>query len=274
MDNLTKLHKTELLIASEVDRICKKNAINYSLVGGSLIGAIRHKGFIPWDDDMDISMLRSDYEKFVNACRQDLDDRFFLQTTQTDPFYYNGFSKVILNNTELVEPGQEKTKCKKGIYIDIFPLDNIADDSKSAQKQGRINYFLVKLLERKAHSSLGNLKFGKKKVAFFFLDLLSYIVPSRFLVNKLINNMTKYNSVETKRVCSFGGYYGYQKETTKREYFQNVHNHKFENHDFLISDSYDEFLRSMFGDYMILPPEEERHTHEFQKLNFGPYEMI
>ncbi len=113
-----------LIIMDELDRICRKNDIKYSLDGGSMLGAIRHNGFIPWDDDMDVVMLRKDYKKFIKACKKDLDSsKFTFESTKTSKFYSYNFGKLKLNNTVFEEKGSELVKEHKGLYIDIFPLD-------------------------------------------------------------------------------------------------------------------------------------------------------
>ena len=126
---LRKLQMTELEMLIEVDRICRKYNIQYFLDGGTLLGAIRHNGFIPWDDDADIIMLRGEYEKFCKACKKELDtERFFLQDYRTDKHYLWGFAKMRRNHTTFLREGQEHVKCHTGVCIDIFYCDNIPDD--------------------------------------------------------------------------------------------------------------------------------------------------
>lgn len=111
--DLKKLHELLVMLSEEVKRICNDNGIKYSLTGGSMIGAVRHKGFIPWDDDMDIAMLREDYDKFLKACETQLGPAFEIQTMDNDPNYFIGFAKIILKDTYLVQYCHEKTKQKK-----------------------------------------------------------------------------------------------------------------------------------------------------------------
>ena len=118
---LRQLQLIELEMLLEVDRICRKNQINYTITGGTLLGAVRHKGFIPWDDDADVALLRDEYERFCDACEKDLDkEKFFLQNWETDKNFNSGYAKLRRNNTHYVRVGQVKMKYHNGIYMPNF----------------------------------------------------------------------------------------------------------------------------------------------------------
>ena len=122
---LKKLHDVELEILQEIIRICKKYDIKYYLAGGTLLGAVRHKGFIPWDDDLDIGMLREDYDKFMKYGIKEIDDKYFIHCDKTDPNYWLPFIKVRKNSTTFVEELLNKKEVlHNGIFVDIFPMDN------------------------------------------------------------------------------------------------------------------------------------------------------
>lgn len=273
-EDLEKLHKAMLLIAREIDRICRLNHIQYSLCEGSLLGAVRHKGYIPWDDDMDILMLRPEYNKFVEACKSDLDSRFELLTNDTDSNYFYGFGKVILKDTIAIQKSLEKTKYKKGIFVDVFPFDNISDEKKLRNRQARINYLLMKMLARKEKVAIEDKRNIKKRIGFFLIDLVVPFFSTEYMIKKLNANMTQYKDVYTKSVCNIAGYWGYSKGTMKRRYFDEYIYVPFESIELSIIKSYDPYLKQMYGDYMKLPPVEKRHTHGFKKLDFGPYNHI
>src|SRR5690554_4415622 len=120
---LKKLHNVQIEILNQIVKICNQNKLTYFLIGGTLLGAIRHKGFIPWDDDLDIAMPRKDYEKFLELCQGYLGDEYYLHCSKTDPKYWLPFAKVRKNNTIFEEKSIQTINSHKGIYVDIFPLD-------------------------------------------------------------------------------------------------------------------------------------------------------
>lgn len=269
---LKKLHKALLIIADEIDRICRENNIKYSLIGGSMLGAIRHKGFIPWDDDMDIGMLRQDYNKFLEVCKTQLNSAFDLQTNTNDPNYVYGFAKILLRDTYLLQFGHEKTKNRKGIFVDIFPFDNIPDESAARKKHRKKNYLYIKMLDRKfTHKSLKGMPF-KKKAAFRMIDVMNIFSKQQNLIRKMNLNMLKYDQAPTEYVSNMSGYYGYDRETIPTRLFDETITVPFEDRNYFIMKEYDTFLTLYYKDYMKPPPVEQRRTHDFQRLDFGTYD--
>lgn len=121
--DLRELQLLQLEIAKELKRICDENDIDYFMIGGTLLGAVRHKGFIPWDDDMDFGMTVENYNKFIEIAPHKLDERFFLQTEDSDQNYHNIFAKIRMNNTHMIEKVTDKQIIHNGIFIDVFPYD-------------------------------------------------------------------------------------------------------------------------------------------------------
>ena len=143
--DIKEIQNQQLMILKELDRICQKHNIKYHLMGGTLLGSIRHKGFIPWDDDIDVSMIRADYEMFLDVCGRELNSGYFLQTNKTDKNYIMQFAKLRKNHTLFIEKSMNDLDIHHGIYIDIFPLDNILPDTKRGSFQQKLLYILGRL---------------------------------------------------------------------------------------------------------------------------------
>ena len=127
-EKLRQLQMIQLELLKEVDRIQPKNNIKYTIIGGTLLGAVRHGGFIPWDDDADVAMLRPEYEKFRKACKTELDQtRFVFQDHRNTKGYRWGYGKLRMKNTLFLREYQEHMPYFQGVFIDIFPLDNVPD---------------------------------------------------------------------------------------------------------------------------------------------------
>lgn len=269
---LSGLHSCQLMIAEEIKRICEANNIKYFIIAGTLLGAVRHGGFIPWDDDMDIGMLREDYERFLEVCRFDLGDKFFLQTTETDSCYGLNFAKILLNDTILVERVTSKNSCRKGIYVDVFPFDNVPKDENVASAHSKKIYYLRRLLLAKQNYNVcekGNIV---KKAVYFALKVISAFYSHDGLCHRLNNEITRYNTENTEKIVNVGGAYGYKKETLLRKWTDNIVDLDFEGTKFSAPLDYKEYLEYFYGDYMTPPPEDKRYNrHSLVELDFGPY---
>lgn len=272
-EQLSKIHSLELKIALEVKRICEKNDIRYFLTAGTLLGAVRHGGFIPWDDDMDIGMLRGDYERFIQACKTDLGSEFFLQTWDTDPDYPFSFGKIRLNGTHFVEAFSEKGGMHDGIFIDIFPFDNVPDDPREQKKQGR-RYFICKRLLWIKKGMGTNMKEGslKQKMKYYAFKAFSCLFSYESIRNYFKKVQAKYNGQQTEKVVTDGSY-SYSKESLERRWVENLTPVKFETEEFLSYKDAVEYLQYFYGDYRKLPPVEKRNRHLLKQVDFGPYEF-
>lgn len=249
---LKKVHKELLSLLIEVDRICGKYDIPYYLSYGTLIGAVRHKGFIPWDDDLDIQMLRKDYDRFCEVCKQELDGKkFFLQTQKTDKHYNWVYGKLRLKNTSFIRAGQEHIKQHDGMFLDILPLDNMPVN----KCKHKIALFICKLCRKVLWSQVGK-KAESNNIMRMLYKVLSFI-PRSFAIfifeffAKLDNDKETDFLVSNNTFC----------QIYKREWYTERIKIDFEGYTFWGPKKYDEILSTVYGDYMKLPPLEERNGH-------------
>lgn len=267
---LKKLHDLLLYIAKEVHRLCLKNDIKYTLFAGTMLGAVRHNGFIPWDDDFDVAMPREDYDRFILACRDQLGAEFRLLSWDTSPNYSYGFSKITLKGTSIEQKGIKNGKNME-IYIDVFPYDNVPDSMILRKIQKWVNYLITKLLEEK-YDGIGLYASSLKKICFPIFHILNFIISSEWLKTRLFLNMIKYNKLKTKFISCICGYYGYDCEIMPQELFDSLNIYTFENLSFYGITNYHLYLSKIYGDYMQLPPVEKRHTHDLIIHSFGRFE--
>ena len=252
-----EIQQLELRILCEVDRICQKHNIHYSVAYGTMIGAVRHHGFIPWDDDLDILMLRNDYIRFKEICKIELGENFFYQSNDTDKEYFYLFDKIRLNNTIFRESFVSKYKINHGIYIDIFPIDSVPDKEWKRLLQYYMFHFFrtgvqVKYLMISA-------RYGKKKVVSAFLRLIYLPFSLKWLYNKAHHVAMHYKHGDCKMACCFFSPYK-KKDIYDSSIFKEWSRCTFEDTEVGILKEYDRMLRQLYGDYMLLPPEKDRET--------------
>jgi lipopolysaccharide cholinephosphotransferase len=262
-EELKQLQRVELEILIELDRVCRKYEIQYSLDGGTLLGAVRHKGFIPWDDDIDVIMLREEYFKFRKACRRELDHSlFFLQDYRTDPHYRWGYAKLRRNGTELMRPGQEKLKQHSGVYIDLFVADNVPDNPVVR----RLHYLLCYLIRKMQYSEVGK-DMEKNCVKKGLYRILSK-VPRDTIFHIRNWLAARSNRKRTELISHYT--FGYPKRCRyglPRKCFDEMVEMEFEGKRFYGFKDYHSYLFEHYGDYMTLPPKEERVPHlEIERL--------
>lgn len=257
---LKQLHEVEMEILDEIDRVCKKNNINYFLTGGTLLGAVRHQGFIPWDDDMDIGMFRRDYDKFLEVAKRDLKKEYFLHTESTDPNYWLTFSKVRKNNTLFLEKANSNINNiqHSGIFVDIFPFDNA---SKLDSKRQHVNAAIVKLIVDALFYKSGvysNTKRCNHPRLVRMFSVLS-IKQLHKLKNKI---MTGNNDDNSKYIICYATGFSYPRDTHLRSSFAPFKLMKFENRKYWCPNDPDAYLKKGYGDYMKLPDPKDRVNHE------------
>lgn len=252
-DQLRRLQLTQLEILEVVDQICRDHNLAYSLYAGTLLGAVRHKGFIPWDDDLDICMPREDYDRFIEYWMQNPVEGYILQNKENSPAFTQSFTKVRKANTAFLESETARGKYHTGIFVDIFPIDRIPN--------GRIARYLF--WWRCMRYQLYTREFVPPKsgvlirmisgfmLAFTGKDRREY-VRKRLLEKITSNNMNRMlATVMIETVDSM-------RMTFSHALFDDVVELEFEGKGFCAFADWDAYLRTKYGNYMQLPPESER----------------
>lgn len=258
-DGLRKMQLNLLEMLMEIDRICRKYNIKYSLDGGTLLGAVRHGGFIPWDDDIDVIMTREEYQKFYRACKNDLDkSKFFLQEYRTDPYYRWGYEKLRRKGTEFVRLGQEHTKGKTGLFVDIFVADNVPDNMIIR----RLHLFACFLIRKLLYAEVG-MENADSLLLRRWYRLLYRTIP-RNTVFKWRNQIArKCNKKKTELVRHMTFPYKLSRYGMPGSCFDEMQDMEFEGFTFRAFKDYDKYLTALYGDYMSLPPKEDQKPHIF-----------
>ena len=260
--DIKRMQKLELDMMCELDRVCRKHNINYVIYGGTLLGAVRHGGFIPWDDDMDIAMLRQDYEKFKKYAKELDPDICFFQDHDTDPEYIWGYAKLRRTGTKYIRAGQEHLKYKNGVFIDIEPMDDVPQ-SLLLQIIMDLDLFLLRkiLWSRVAVKN----ETGLMKIIYSVLHLVpvSYVFKRYRSYQRKSRNRSM-NNVRILSLPSLGKCYVKTNPFSKKfswpkKWILERKEYEFEGKKFYGPRDADAFLKYEYNDYMKLPPKEKRH---------------
>lgn len=253
--------KVQMDILDDVACICKEHGLQYYLAFGSLLGAVRHKGYIPWDDDIDICMVRDEYEKFVKIMRTGAGDQYkhlgFIDNKSEGYFY--PFAKVVDNRTEV---DMERHTNKHGIWIDIFPLDGVTESPVVSKFHMTLCAFMrVVVLAMDAN-------FAKMKIGFdwFYKRLfytLAHIVGTKRVCRIHEKIFKRYKASESKYIANLFTNNG-TRSMMDKEKLLHVAEYAFEDRKYQGYAEYDYYLKRMYGDYMKLPPVEKQVTHAFE----------
>jgi len=258
---LHKLHCELLDIMSEIDRLCSLYGLRYYLVGGTLLGAIRHKGFIPWDDDLDIAMPRDHFERFISIANDRLNSCFELQWITTNAEYWQVFGKVCRKGTLFKEPGLKKFN-PTGIFVDIFPLDISSSFSPRLENKkkwiGRIS------------TIIWTKNSCEKGIRHFLQCMIASVIPTSLLQKIMIRIMKGAKRYGTSHYVNFGSQYKLVKQTMPTDWYGDGIVLQFENRKYKAPVEYDKVLKSIYGpNYMDIPPKEKRRCHYPEKVVFS-----
>lgn len=255
---LRQLQLIELDILKEFVRICDKYTLRYYIVGGTLLGAVRHRGFIPWDDDIDVAMPREDYDRFAAISQKELGPEYFYQSPDTDPYYFLSYAKIRKQNTFIFESRFQNASFQQGVFIDIFPLDH-------CPRRGLVCHFLFNVLA--VMNYRGQIDSGELyhpyteligKLGYLFLKQYS---PRKLTVlRKRLIALSKRLS-DGSLVASYSGAYGYRKEVFPQEWFGKPNQIMFERLSVAAPQETASLLRQLYGDYTQLPPLSQRASH-------------
>lgn len=268
---IRKLQRAELMILKDVADICETNKLKYYLIGGTLLGAVRHHGFIPWDDDIDIVMFREDYDKLFDIMMQHYQEKYFVQRFETDPNYSRYIMKIRLNGTKHVEERISDVKMNHGIYIDIFPIDYLYNAGIITHIRGGILRALFAYKNVKHSQSHYS---GLKSIASYPVKLITHIIPEP-LVNRLFDKVcVRDNNRKCDYVTNFASHFKWKRQMYPINYFGEGKELEFEGLLFRAPNEYNKILERLYGDYMKLPPEDKRIAHNIVEVDFGPYSNL
>ncbi|MCM1438258.1 MAG: LicD family protein [Roseburia sp.] len=266
--NLEQLKKIEFELLIAVHEICEKENLRYSLGGGTLLGAVRHSGFIPWDDDIDIMMPRPDYNAFISYCLSHDDVPFKIWSWETDKNYVDLSAKIYNPNTA-IEDVNIVDGNKIGINIDVFPIDGLGDSYKKAVKAFKSTAFKRNLLIAAHWKTF----FRSKTHAWYYepfrflFFVLSRFANKRKVFESVQKRYTKIDFNSVNFAAAVGGSYR-EKEILPQNVFTEYTQLPFEGGMFKAIAQYDKYLSSIYGDYMTLPPEEKRVSHHTFKAYY------
>ena len=278
-EELRKIQLLQLGMIEELHRVCELHNISYVLYGGTLLGAVRHKGYIPWDDDADIAMLREDYEKFKQVANELNPEICFFQDSDTDKYYRWGYGKLRRTGTKFVRLYQEHLKCRNGLFIDIFPLDDIPEGKIGAYVQNAVCYIARKI----TYSEVGRVQ--EKGILKLWYTLLSHVpIDVAFSLFNIYSKRSRNDSNNRVRMLSYGKLYKYVDQYSEgkevfgrpKEWVREVKDYEFEGFNLLGPVEADLFLARAYGsDYMTPPPIEKRNQNSpCSDYSFGDAEPI
>lgn len=250
---IEELKQYQLRILKAVAEYCEGNEIKYWIDCGTLLGAVRHKGYIPWDDDIDIGMLREDYDKFIYSFNSS-NERYKVYSIENNPNFYFPHAKVLDTDTVLYEP--DENGLKLNINIDIFIYDNAPDDERLTKRmfKKRDRLLWAKSFRLFKYDS----KNPFKKIVGRCLNFLLKVFPENYFDKRIIKNSRRYVDKKTEKVGNFSSF---SRMCCDKRVFADFSKIEFEGNKYSCPVGYDEWLKAFYGDYMQLPPKEKQISH-------------
>lgn len=269
-EELQHIHRVLLKLLIDFDQLCKEQNIQYFLAGGSLLGAVRHQGFIPWDDDIDVMMLRDDYDRFCTIPSNKFPSHLFLQTYKTDKHYHSDMAKLRLNNTLYeTEFSKDFPEMHNGFFIDIFVHDKTA---KSYNLQ-KVHIFMTRLARSFVFHKWANTPmqfYGKYKICCTIAELIKKIIPIQ-IWESFREHILKYFRKSNSPYLYDGIGMHLSHGAFPENWLNGTIEISFEGHIFPAPIEYERYLNYSYGDYMKLPSESEKRFHKIHRIDFGEY---
>lgn len=254
-----KLREVQLQILDEIVRICNENNLRYCLTGGTCLGAVRHKGFIPWDDDIDIIMPRADFNRFIEIGNRIKDSDYFLDYYTTNPSYGRCFAKYCKHNTLFIEPNG----LQQAIYVDIFIQDKVPGPEFTISSKLPSLIHKLDAITTIRREGLRGRDF-KTKIFYY----LTRWIPTQWFFKWETRLMMRYEDTNAQFYLNYGSPYSLIKETLPISEFEPYTQLEFEGKMYNVPRNFNLYLSNIYGDYMTLPPLEKRRTHYPQLISF------
>ena len=255
---MTKLQQTQFRLLTEFDRVCKLLNINYFLVCGSALGAVKYGGVIPWDDDIDVGLYRPDYEKFVQRAPDLLPENLFIQNWRTEPAFPQIYSKLRDSNTTFIESSAVELPINHGIFIDIFPLDGYP--------RKRIGQMHLELFKRIYSSILLSCfsfpRSGLSSILCFLYHVIGLQKSPARIAKKYETLISRYSIYDSDLICNHGNWQGKLEYASREQYGQGTEA-VFEGLHVRVPEQYEKYLTQKYGDYTKDPPEQEQKGHHY-----------
>lgn len=271
LGKLTKVQQILLGYLLEIDRICKKHGIRYFLAGGTLLGAIRHHGFIPWDDDADVMMLREDYDRFQAVAQQELPSNIFMQIPETEKGNYNPFTKLRINNTMFAtEFTGHFMEMHNGIFFDVLSHDRTGNHGWSQKLHLKATMLARSIVFNKWGNT--NIKSGgAHPLICKFVDHAKYLVPMRFALWAQNRSLEFFKNRKTDYLYDGMGR-NLKRGPFPAKWLAETIYVDFEGYRFPVPKEYDKYLKYLYGDYMqMIPVSERRTSHSIVLTDLGEY---
>ena len=267
-EQVRKLQLLATKMLYEFERICKKYNLRYYVAAGSLLGAVRHGGPIPWDDDVDVTLPRPDYEKFIQVAQDELPDDMVLPLNNY-PFC---FHRMRIKGTKITR--NIKQKGPHGIFLDVIPLDGAAPTQRLKDKHRRKNKRLINLIWHSALPLPFLIPTRKRARIWFKRFLIKYFAPRRLMAWQWKRNAMKYSTDTAEEWVCLPGMHGYAKERFPKEYWGEPVYIPYEGREVPVMREWEQYLTAHYRDYMMPPPKLFRRTHMLFSIDFGKYEQI